>query len=131
MIRNVLCKNLNKEAFYDSLYQERIQVYWKLTKMLKYEMFLNSNQNYMSTYSVVTTAYHDSLSGALHSVGREECQVLGLKRVLIGKISTAGLRFRLASQTGVVHFETTRFNNTYVSRDTVAEFNLYRVHEKM
>lgn len=78
----------------------------------------------MNADRVVSAADNDSLRGAFNSVGREECQVLGLKGVLVGEIGATGLGLRLAGQTGVVHFEASRLDDTDVSWDTVAEFHL-------
>lgn len=76
------------------------------------------------TYRVISAADDDSLGSAFDSVGGEECQILGLKRVLVGELMSAGLGLRLAGQTGVVHLESARLDDTDVSRDTVTEFNL-------
>ena len=58
------------------------------------------------------------------SVGREESQVLGLERVVVGELGVAGLRFRLAGERRVVHLEAARLDDADVGRDTVAEFHL-------
>lgn len=79
------------------------------------------------TYRIITAAYDHSFRGALDSVGGEESQVLGLQRVFVGELGSAGLRLRLAGQTRVVHFEAARFDDADVSGDPVAELYLIEV----
>lgn len=78
------------------------------------------------TYSLVSAADDDALGGALDGVGGEESQVLGLQRVLVCEVGAARLRFRLARQARVVHFEAARLDYPDVRWDSVAEFHLQK-----
>lgn len=81
-------------------------------------------QNKYQPYRVISAANDDAFSGALYSVGGEESQVLGLKGVLVGELRAAGLGLRLAGQTGVVYFEAAGLDDTDISGNSIAEFNL-------
>ena len=62
-------------------------------------------------------------SRTFDGIGREESQILGFKRVLVGEFCVAALRFRLPRQRRVVYFEAARLNNTNISRNAVAKFD--------
>lgn len=61
------------------------------------------------------------------SIRREESQIPSLQRILIRALGVATLRFRFASQRGVVHFEAVCRYDTDIGRNTITTFDLDQI----
>jgi hypothetical protein len=70
---------------------------------------------------------HNADRGAFADLGREECEILRLERIVARELDRATLRLRLAGERRIVDLEVRRCDNANVGWHGVAEFDLHNV----